>query len=169
MPTIKERIEARAVKLRKAFKFRAAIDLDIMQLLNIATEYAAEAERWSDLRFDKDRLVKCLVFAIKDKDQQIFIATLRGKIVGAVWAGIDKVVWSSDKICYDLFVYVHTKHRGLSLAIGLVQMMEDWGRACGAKVIHTGANSGIFKDKPASALYEYLDYDTGGLNFYKTL
>jgi len=150
-------------------KHRAAIDLDIMQLVNLAEAYATEAERWCDLSLDMDKFVKHLIFAMEDENQQIFVATVNGKIVGAVWAAISGLVWTSEVICHDLFLYVDPGYRGYTLAKGLVSMLEDWAKACGAKVIHTGANSGVFKDNPASLLYKGLGYDAGGYNFYKSL
>ena len=169
MPITKEAIKARAKKFRSRIKFRSAIDLDIMQLVNIAVEYADEAIQWKEITLDVDKLVQCIIFSMKDKDQRIFIATKKGKIIGVIWAALTGFVWSSNCICQDLFLYVDKKHRGFSVAVGLVKMMEAWAKACGAKIIHTGTNSGIFKDRPASALYEGLEYEAGGFNFYKVL
>lgn len=150
-------------------KVRGAIDLDIIQLIQIAKDYSEEAMRWGNLTFDTQRAVYYAVQAMRDKDQQIFVATDGRQIVGFMWAAIQAHVWTADRVASDLVLYVSPEHRNATVACGLVGAFEEWAKACGAKAIHVGANSGIFQDKAASALYTHLGYEPGGANFYKQL
>lgn len=150
-------------------KVRAAIDLDILPLLTLAGEYQAEASRWSVFSFDPDRAVALAAIAVMDPMQQIFIAYKGSEVHGFIWVALDSPVWSKDIVGYDLFLYVPKKHRNLFTAKALVGAFEKWAKACGAKAVHTGTNSGIFNDNPAEALYKHLGYSQGGSNFYKEI
>lgn len=150
-------------------KVRSAIDLDIMRLLTLGEEYAMEAERFTEFSFSPERIAEKAVQAILDPNQQIFIAYEGTEILGFMWVALDQPVWTRDIIAYDLFLYVAKGKRNLFNAKALVTEAEKWAKANGAKAMHTGANSGIFKDRPAKALYGHMGYDEGGLNFYKQL
>jgi len=151
-------------------KIRVALDLDLLALITIAERYASERDgRWCALEFDVDRALHFGAMAIQDPNQQIFIAYEGSKVQGFMWVALTSPIWSSDIIAYDVFLYVHPEHRNLSVAKALVDEFEAWAKACGAKAIHTGANSGIFKDNAAAALYEHLGYQPGGYNFYKEI
>lgn len=150
-------------------RVRAAIDLDIIPLMTLAKDYQEEASRWSTFSFDPDRIATLAAFAIPDPTQQIFIAYKGNEVHGFMWVAIDSPVWSKDIMGYDLFLYVPKKHRNLFTAKALVGAFEKWAKACGAKAVHTGTNSGIFNDNPAEALYSHLGYVKGGANFYKEL
>lgn len=148
---------------------RAAIELDILPLITLAKTYADEAGRWAGLKFDPDRAVYYGALAMEDPNQQIFICYEGKEIYGFMWVGLTSPVWTSDTIMYDLFLYVHPEHRNLAVATALVTESEKWAKVCGAKAVHTGANSGVFKDNAASALYQHLGYQPGGFNFYKDI
>jgi len=150
--------------------YRVMIDLDIMQMLNLGEQYSKEALRFTnDMEYSPDRYVQCLINSLRDENQQVFLALNKGLIVGGLWGIITGVAWSYDCIAEDLFLYILKEYRGYSIAKELVSMMEKWAIACGAKAIHTGANSGIYKDNPAIQLYKQLGYESGGFNFYKSL
>ena len=169
MHTREEAIKERAKRLRSNITYRIAIDLDIMQLLGVAKDYYNETEFWTNLDFNSDRLVLCLIEAIEDKDQQIFLAFKEGKLIGFMWVAIVSPVWSCDTIVQDMFLYVDRSCRGLAVSVGLVEEVEEFARACGAKMIFTAANSGIMNNKSASSLYKFLGYNTGGINYYKMI
>lgn len=148
---------------------RAAMELEIIPMLKLAEEYQSEAKRWSVFSFDLDRAVRLAALSILDPLQQIFVSYEGNEMQGFIWVGIDQPVWSRDIIGYDHFLFVSKKHRNYFTAKALVMEFERWAKACGAKAIHAGANSGIFDDGPASALYKRLGYNKGGANFYKEL
>jgi len=150
-------------------RVRIALDVDLPCLLSLAESYLAERERWIALTFDKERAVSFAVEAMHDPNQQIFIAYEGSLVLGFIWVGLTSPIWSSDIIGYDKFLYVHPDHRNLSVAKALVDEFEKWARICGAKAIHTGANSGVMKDMAASNLYQALGYQSGGYNFYKEI
>jgi GNAT superfamily N-acetyltransferase len=151
-------------------KVRVALDIDLLTLITLAESYASERDgRWCSLTFDMNRALKFGAMAIQDPNQQIFIAYEGSQVQGFMWVALTSPVWTSDIIAYDVFLYVHPEHRNLEVAKGLVGAFERWAKVCGAKVIHTGANSGIFKDNAAATLYEHLGYQSGGFNFYKDI
>jgi len=152
-------------------KIRIALDIDIPQLIMLGAEhYYPEIERYTEMTLDIDKLMALGAAAITDPNQQVFMATDdTGNILGFHWVCVTELSWSSDKIGTDLLLYVHPEHRNLSVAKGLIDAFEKWAKVCRAKLIHTGASSGISGDKAAMALYQHLGYDVGGYNFYKEL
>lgn len=150
-------------------KIRVAIELDLMPLLELAMSYVEEADRWMTLKFDADKAAMRAALAMDNPNQQIFIAYEGHQVLGFMWGAVTEMMWSSERIAYDIFLYVHPEHRNLTVAKGLVDAFEKWARVCRAKAIHVGANSGIFKDNAAATLYETLGYDQGGRNFFKQL
>lgn len=151
-------------------KVRAALELDLLTLITLGDKYVSELDnRWCALTFDPDRAMMFGADAIADPNQQIFIAYEGHQIQGFLWVALTSPIWSSDIIAYDKFIYVHPEHRNLSVAKSLVAELEAWAKVCGAKAIHTGANSGLFKDEAAATLYKHLGYQPGGFNFYKEI
>lgn len=152
-------------------KIRIALDIDIPELVRLGmTMYVPELKRWDAITIDEDKLMYLGAMSIPDPNQQVFIATSdTGEILGFHWVCVMAPAWSSDLIGTDVLLYVHPDHRNLSVAKSLIDEFEKWAKVCGAKLIHTGANSGISKDKAAKALYQHLGYDVGGYNFYKEI
>lgn len=150
---------------------RVALDIEIPKLITLGSElYYPEIERWSTMSLDVDKLMRLGAQAIQDPNQQVFIATDdAGEILGFHWVCVTELAWSSDTIGTDILLYVHPEHRNLSVAKGLIDAFEKWAKVCGAKLIHTGASSGISEDKAALTMYQHLGYDVGGYNFYKEL
>jgi GNAT superfamily N-acetyltransferase len=148
-------------------EIRAAMELDILQILTLAKEYAEEADSWMDLEFDPVRLSTHIAMAMTDPDQMIFVAHEKGVIVGSMWGVVSAPVWTSDKLAYDMFLYISQRSRDLFTAVKLVRAYEEWATTNGAKIIQTGANSGILENKGAKALYRHCGYICGGQNFYK--
>lgn len=154
---------------QEEFKVRIAVDLDIINLLNVAKTYVEEASRWQQLSFNPSRAVKYASIAIEDSNQQIFICTHKGVIIGFMWGIISGQIWTDDPIAKDLFLYVLPEYRSEGIGELLIKEFEKWIKACGVEIIHTGANSGILADGPASSLYEKLGYKHGGKNYFKMI
>lgn len=155
--------------IKNEFKVRIAVDIDIINLLNVARAYVEEASRWQQLSFDPSRAVKYASIAIEDPNQQIFICTHKGVIIGFMWGMIAGQIWTDDPIAKDLFLYVLPEYRSEGIGELLIKEFEKWVEACGINIIHTGANSGILADDPASHLYERLGYKHGGKNYLKVI
>lgn len=148
---------------------RIAIDLDLPELFELGSRYLSEMKRWAKIKYSFDRAMHFASKALLDGHQQIFIKVIDDKIVGLMWGGVAPTFWSNDVIGYDVMLYVLPEYRSISVAKELVKEYEKWCKACGAIAIHTGSNSGVFKDAAASSLYKNLGYVSGGYNFFKDL
>lgn len=146
---------------------RVAVDMDLPQLITMAQRYVDEADRYSVLNFNPTKAVTYAAMAINDKDQQIFIATDKGKLVGFMWSAIKGQVWTDNPIAGDLFLFVDKEYRSLGIGARLVIECEKWIKACGVHLIMNGANSGIGNDAGASNTYKSLGYTSGGNSFIK--
>lgn len=148
----------------------ATVD-DVPALMKLADEYAREmidnAYRWASMSYDRDCAIKSGLAAISNPNHCIFMHHDGQTIHGFIWCACSSQMWSNDLVAYDVILYVHPEHRNLNVAKALVTTFEGWAKLMGCKCIHTGAYSGVLGDRAAEALYSYLGYEQGGLNFYK--
>ena len=145
---------------------RVAIDLDLMRLITIGEEYFNEVSRWTNFSFNRGKVMRSAMFAIANKDHNIFMAVDdNNEILGFLWGCITGQIWSDDPVGHDVFLYVRPKFRGNGIAKDLVKMFLDWCQACGCKGVQMGANSGIQDDAPAVNMYKSLGFGSGGRCF----
>ena len=145
---------------------RVAIDLDLFRLISVGEEYFSEISRWTNFTYNHDKVMKSAMFAIQNKDHQIFIAVGEdNEVLGFMWGCISGQIWSDDPVGHDVFLYVRPQFRGYGIAKSLVKMFLDWCKACGCKGVQCGANSGIQDDAPAVNMYKSLGFGSGGRCF----
>lgn len=145
---------------------RIALDLDILQLVNLAKEYFDEADRWNHTEFNVKKACRYAALAMQDKSHQIFVAVDRnGMIVGFFWGKLSGQVWNDEIVAHESFFYVVKEHRNYYVGKDLLESFIKWAKACGADSFQVGAHSGINGDAPASALYKSLGFKMTGYNF----
>jgi GNAT superfamily N-acetyltransferase len=151
----------------KPYTIRIAIELDMMQLIEIAKEYIEEADRWSGHEYNEKKVIDYCIHAITNKSHNIFLAvdSESGRILGFFWGCITGQVWSDDPIGQEMFMYVRKEARGNEVGRKLVSAFIKWCKVSGCKSVHCGAHSGIDNDKPASSMYRSLGFKLGGYNF----
>lgn len=145
---------------------RIALELDIMQLVNMGKEYFDEADRWNDTVFNAKKACRYAASAMQDKSHQIFVAVNdAGMIVGFFWGKLGGQVWNDDIVAQEVFFYVMEDYRNYDTGKGLIEAFMKWAKVCGASSLQVGAHSGIEGDAPASHLYKSLGFDMTGYNF----
>ena len=148
---------------------REAEQADIIQLVNMASEYIKESERWKSIPFNPTRSVMNALIALDDPNQKIVVAFKGCMLVGFMWSFISCTIWSDVTICQDRFLYVHPDHRDYKISSGLLDFIVEWAKDKGANAIHVGANSGIKEDKPAIWFYRSHGFKPIGINLYKEI
>jgi GNAT superfamily N-acetyltransferase len=147
---------------------RAGLDVDINGIILMGEVYHRESKsRIGDLTFNYLKTEMSIIEAYVDRNQQIFVATDNGQLLGFMWCVVLDSTFSNDRIANDKFLYVSAKCRGLGIGHDLTLAFEKWAIACGATTIVTGANSGI--DEKADKMYSDRGYSYIGKNYMKIL
>ena len=146
-----------------------ATESDLIQLVDLASQYIKEAERWHDYPFNPTRSIMNALIALEDPNQIIAIAKKGDLIVGFMWSYVASAIWSDALLCQDRFLYVSPDHRDYKTAKRLLTFVEVWAKQQGAIGIHVGANSGVREDRAASLFYKRNKFCEIGTNLYKEL
>lgn len=146
-----------------------AIESDLIQLIDLASQYIKEAERWSYYPFNPTRSIMNALIALEDPNQMIVVAKKNEVLVGFMWSYVASAIWSDALMCQDRFLYVMPEHRDYKTAKRLLTFIEEWAKQQGAIGIHVGANSGVRDDRAATLFYKRNKFGLIGTNFYKEL
>ena len=148
---------------------RDASTTDVIQLVDLASQYIKESERWKHIPFNPTRSVMNALIALEDPNQKIVVACIDCRIVGFMWVFVANAIWSDVLLCQDRFLYVLPEHRDYKTARKLLTSCTEWATNQGAIGFHVGANSGIRDDKAATLFYKRNKFGLIGTNFYKEL
>lgn len=69
----------------------------------------------------------------------------------------------------DMLVYVLPEHRGSTLAVRMIKMMERWAEELGAEGIMLGQSTRVGDMRRVMKFYEKLGYEPTGFNCFKEL
>ncbi len=97
----------------------------------------------------------CLVAEDSDKNR-----------VGMLVGFITQHVFGTDRIAQDFITFIFPNKRGMLGGRRLIQEIERWAAANGAKSVHLGITTGVTVDR-TSQLYERLGYTNGGVLYTK--
>lgn len=73
----------------------------------------------------------------------------------------------TGKAVSDMLVYVLPEHRGGTIAVRLIKMLEHWGRRIGVDGVKLGQSTQIGDMKRVMKFYEKLGYTVTGFNTMK--
>jgi len=73
----------------------------------------------------------------------VFVAEVRGEVVGGMAGAVTDQWFSNDLIAYDYSVFVEPSKRNGVIAIRLIQAFKEWAKIKGAKQIYMGIGTGV--------------------------
>ena len=73
----------------------------------------------------------------------VFVAEVRGEVVGGMAGGVIDQWFSNDLIAYDYSLFVEPSKRNGVIAVRLIQTFKEWARIKGAKQIYMGIGTGV--------------------------
>lgn len=73
----------------------------------------------------------------------VFVAEVRGEVVGGMAGGVIDQWFSNDLIAYDYSLFVDPSKRNGVIAVRLIQTFKEWAKLKGAKQIYMGIGTGV--------------------------
>lgn len=73
----------------------------------------------------------------------VFVAEVRGEVVGGMAGGVIDQWFSNDLIAYDYSLFVEPSKRNGVIAVRLIQTFKEWAKLKGAKQIYMGIGTGV--------------------------
>lgn len=73
----------------------------------------------------------------------VFVAEVRGEVVGGMAGAVTDQWFSNDLIAYDYSLFVEPSKRNGVIAIRLIQSFKEWAKIKGAKQIYMGIGTGV--------------------------
>ena len=73
----------------------------------------------------------------------VFVAEVRGEVVGGMAGAVTDQWFSNDLIAYDYSLFVEPSKRNGVIALRLIQAFKEWAKLKGAKQIYMGIGTGV--------------------------
>lgn len=73
----------------------------------------------------------------------VFVAEVRGEVVGGMAGAVVDQWFSDDLIAYDYSLFVEPSKRNGVIAVRLIQTFKEWAKLKGAKQIYMGIGTGV--------------------------
>ncbi len=73
----------------------------------------------------------------------VFVAEVRGEVVGGMAGAVTDQWFSNDLIAYDYSLFVEPSKRNGVIAVRLIQTFKEWAKLKGAKQIYMGIGTGV--------------------------
>lgn len=147
------------------YKVRDALPEEVFTLAELSERVLKESPTYTHMEFSKEKTANYIYSAIVKHDGWFLrvIVDDSNQVVGGLICYCEPMVFSNDKVAYDITIMVDKDHRGRCLP-QLVQVIEEykeWAISQGAKLIKMGVSSGISIDS-AAKFFERLGFDRIG-------
>ena len=120
---------------------RPAKHSDVPRLIELGTMLHANSD-YSKMAFCPEKSANFLHDLINGQGV-IFVAEVRGEVVGGMAGGVIDQWFSHDLIAYDYSLFVEPSKRNGVIAVRLIQTFKEWAKLKGAKQIHMGIGTGV--------------------------
>lgn len=120
---------------------RPAKHSDVPRLIELGTLLHATTS-YSTMSFCPDKSAAFLHELINGQGV-VFVAEVRGEVVGGMAGGVVDQWFSNDLIAYDYSLFVEPSKRNGVIAIRLIQTFKEWAKLKGAKQIYMGIGTGV--------------------------
>lgn len=130
---------------------RPAKHSDVPRLIELGTLLHATSS-YSTMNFCPDKSAAFLHELINGQGV-VFVAEVRGEVVGGMAGAVTEQWFSNDLIAYDYSIFVEPSKRNGVIAVRLIQTFQEWARIKGAKQIYMGIGTGVSVDG-TTRLYE---------------
>lgn len=135
--------------------YRTATIDDLDTLVELGAEMAAESPRFSQLKFNAEKLRRTLYNLIDIPTGFVCVCDDDGTVVGGI-AAICAPHWASDDlVASDLALFVRRDmRRSGRIALRLIERYVSWATDRGAVLIQMGITTGVHPEA-TEALYEH--------------
>lgn len=120
---------------------RPAKHSDVPRLIELGTLLHATSS-YSTMNFCPDKSAAFLHELINGHGV-VFVAEVRGEVVGGMAGAVTEQWFSNDLIAYDYSIFVEPSKRNGVIAVRLIQTFQEWARIKGAKQIYMGIGTGV--------------------------
>lgn len=120
---------------------RPAKHSDVPRLIELGTLLHATSS-YSTMNFCPDKSAAFLHELINGQGV-VFVAEVRGEVVGGMAGAVTEQWFSNDLIAYDYSIFVEPSKRNGVIAVRLIQTFQEWARIKGAKQIYMGIGTGV--------------------------
>jgi len=120
---------------------RPAKHSDVPRLIELGTLLHATSS-YSTMNFCPDKSAAFLHELINGPGV-VFVAEVRGEVVGGMAGAVTEQWFSNDLIAYDYSIFVEPSKRNGVIAVRLIQTFKEWARIKGAKQIYMGIGTGV--------------------------
>lgn len=120
---------------------RPARHSDVPRLIELGTLLHATTS-YSTMSFCPDKSAAFLHELINGQGV-VFVAEVRGEVVGGMAGAVTDQWFSNDLIAYDYSLFVEPAKRNGVIAIRLIQSFKEWAKIKGAKQIYMGIGTGV--------------------------
>ena len=120
---------------------RPARHSDVPRLIELGTLLHATTS-YSTMSFCPDKSAAFLHELINGQGV-VFVAEVRGEVVGGMAGAVTDQWFSNDLIAYDYSLFVEPTKRNGVIAIRLIQSFKEWAKIKGAKQIYMGIGTGV--------------------------
>lgn len=120
---------------------RPAKHSDVPRLIELGTLLHATTS-YSTMSFCPDKSAAFLHELINGQGV-VFVAEVRGEVVGGMAGAVTEQWFSNDLIAYDYSIFVEPSKRNGVIAVRLIQTFKEWARIKGAKQIYMGIGTGV--------------------------
>lgn len=120
---------------------RPAKHSDVPRLIELGTMLHANSD-YSKMAFCPEKSANFLHELINGQGV-IFVAEVRGEVVGGMAGAVIDQWFSHDLIAYDYSLFVEPSKRNGVIAVRLIQAFKEWAKIKGAKQIHMGIGTGV--------------------------
>ncbi|WP_443692658.1 GNAT family N-acetyltransferase [Pseudomonas sp.] len=120
---------------------RPAKHSDVPRLIELGTLLHATTS-YSTMIFCPDKSAAFLHELINGQGV-VFVAEVRGEVVGGMAGAVTDQWFSNDLIAYDYSLFVEPSKRNGVIALRLIQAFQEWAKLKGAKQIYMGIGTGV--------------------------
>lgn len=120
---------------------RPAKHSDVPRLIELGTLLHATTS-YSTMSFCPDKSAAFLHELINGQGV-VFVAEVRGEVVGGMAGAVTDQWFSNDLIAYDYSLFVEPSRRNGVIAVRLIQTFREWAKLKGAKQIYMGIGTGV--------------------------
>ncbi|NVZ19519.1 GNAT family N-acetyltransferase [Pseudomonas costantinii] len=120
---------------------RPAKHSDVPRLIELGTLLHSTTS-YSTMSFCPDKSARFLHELINGQGV-VFVAEVRGEVVGGMAGAVVDQWFSDDLIAYDYSLFVEPSKRNGVIAVRLIQTFKEWAKLKGAKQIYMGIGTGV--------------------------
>lgn len=147
------------------YSVRDALDKEVFTLTDISERILKESPTYAHFTFSKEKTANYLYSAIMKHDGWFLrvIVDESDQIVGGLICYCEPLVFTDEKIAYDITIMVEKEHRGRCLPqlVQVIDEYKEWAVMQGAKLVKLGVSSGISIDS-AAKFFERLGFERIG-------